>query len=215
MSNSDVYVQISTPLYLISEHAREQAKEYKEIDNDFVDYCKGLDAVKISLTLQYVSDKFRAYPFQRQIILLRDGKRIEPLNTIQSYKGLNPFSSQLDKNIQDIIKKSQRMFQSQAVTRTPQQLKDLEQTYRDMGYSEAQIRTYVGLAREASKRTETLQQYGSSPTIALFDSDAIYKASDLKKPGKYEIVFRTPATNSLIVSGDKEIRFPISFDKFR
>jgi hypothetical protein len=116
-----------------------------------------LDAVKISLTEQYTSSNWRRYAFKRQVILLHNGKPIEPLSTIKSFNGFNPFMSQQNKEIQNIM----------------------------------------------------------ASQISLLKSDAVYKASELKKPGKYEIVFRTPPTNNLIVSGDKEIRFPISFDKFR
>jgi hypothetical protein len=214
MTNSDIYVQISTPLYLISEHAREQAREYKEIETPFTEYCKNLNAVKISLTQQYSKD-FRAYPFKRQAILLRDGKRIEPLSEIKSYKGLNPFASQSNKDIQNIMTKYQKMIPSQSVAMTPEQLEDLKETYRSMGYTEAQIRTYINAAKTATQTIKSFNENGAATNIVLLESDGIYDASDLKKQGKYEIVFRTPATSNMIVSGDKEIRFPISFDKFR
>lgn len=212
MSNSDVYVRIATPLYLISEHAREQSREYKDIDTDLVDYCMSLDAVKISLTQQYVSNKFTAYPLQRQIIILRDSKRIDPINSIKSFKGLNPFMMQQNKDIQNIMASYQRMVPSQSVTMTQEQLADLEKTYRSMRYSEAQINTYMNAVRAG---TNLVKSSGQNTEIPLLESDSVYKASELKKPGKYEIIFRTPATNNLIVSGDKEIRFPISFDKFK
>ena len=212
MSNSDVYVRIATPLYLIAEHAKEQSREYKDIDTDFVDYCMNMDAIKISLTQQYVSDQFTAYPFQRQIILLRDGKRIEPMNSIKSFKGLNPFALQQNKDIQNIIASYQRMAPSQSFTMTQEQLEDLEKTYRSTGYSESQINTYMSAVRAGANLTKSS---GQITVIPLLESDAVYKTSELKKPGMYEIVFRTPSTNNLIVSGDKEIRFPINFNKFR
>ncbi len=215
MSNSDIYVRIATPLYLISKHVRERAREYKDTDTNFIDYCKELDAVKISLTQQYINNQFTAYPFQRQIILLRDGKRIEPLSAITSFNGLNPFMLQQNKEIQNIMASYQRMTPSQSFTMTQEQIEDLEKTYRSMGYSEAQINTYMNAVRAGANLVKSSNQNNMPTEILLLESDAVYKASELKKPGQYEIVFRTPQTNNIIVSGDKEIRFPVSFDKFR
>jgi|GEM_PF-1651480 len=213
--SGDVYVRIATPLYLISDYAREQTRNYKEIDTPFIEYCKRLDAVKISLIEQYISRSWRRYPFERQAILLRDGKRIEPLSIIKSFNGFNPFMMQQNKEIQNIMASYQKIAPSQSFTMTKEQLEDLEKTYRSMGYSEAQINTYMSALRAGTNLVKSSDQNNMPIQISLLKSDAVYKASELKKPGKYEIVFRTPPTNNLIVSGDKEIRFSISFDKFR
>ena len=146
------------------------------------------------------------------IILLRDGKRVDPMNSIKSFKGLNPFMMKQNKNIQNVMARYQKMVPSQSFTMTQEQLADLEKTYRSMGYSDAQINTYMYAVRAGMKIDSSSAQ---NTEIPLLESDAVYKASELKKPGKYEIIFRTPSTNNLIVSGDKEIRFPISFDRFR
>jgi hypothetical protein len=207
--SGDVYVRIATPLYLISDYARKQTRNYKKIDTPFIEYCKRLDAVKISLTEQYTSSNWRRYAFKRQVILLHNGKPIEPLSTIKSFNGFNPFMSQQNKEIQNI------MASYQTFTMTKEQLENLEKTYRSMGYSEAQINTYMNAVRAGTNLVKSSDQNNMPIQISLLKSDAVYKASELKKPGKYEIVFRTPPTNNLIVSGDKEIRFPISFDKFR
>ena len=216
-NNSDVYIKIATPLYLISNHAREQARDYKDIDPIFIEYCKELDAVRISLIRQYVRD-LRVFPFKRQFVLLRNGKRIEPLSSIKAYKDRNPFATtDFDKNIQDVLSMSQRLMQSQPLmTMTPERLQDLTETYKSLGYSDAQIRVFMD-AIKAGTRTKEPTTNTKEPVknVVLFESDAVYKASELRKPGKYEIVFRTPASNILISSGDKEIRFPISFDKFK
>lgn len=213
--SGDVYVRIATPLYLISDYAREQTRNYKEIDTPFIEYCKRLDAVKISLSEQYISRRWRIYPFERQAILLRDGKRIEPLSIIKSFNGFNPFMMQQNKEIQNIMASYQKIAPYQSFTMTKEQLEDLEKTYRSMGYSEAQINTYMSAVRAGTNLVKSSDQNNMPIQISLLKSDAVYKASELKKPGKYEIVFRTPPTNNLIVSGDKEIRFSISFDKFR
>ena len=213
--SGDVYVRIATPLYLISDYAREQTRNYKEIDTPFIEYCKRLDAVKISLIEQHIGGNWKAYPFKRQAILLRDGKRIEPLSIIKSFNGFNPFMMQQNKEIQNIMASYQKIAPSQSFTMTKEQLEDLEKTYLSMGYSEAQINTYMNAVRAGTNLVKSSDQNNMPTQISLLESDAVYKASELKKPGKYEIVFRTPPTNNLIVSGDKEIRFPISFDKFR
>lgn len=210
-----IYVKIATPLYLISAYAREQARNYKEIDTAFIEYCKRLDAVKITLIEQFISGSWKAYPFKRQAILLRDGQRIEPLSSIKSFNGFNPFLMQKNKEIQNIVASYQKMAPSKSFTMTQKQLEDLEKTYRSMGYSEAQINTYMNAVRAGTNLVKLSGQNNMPTEISLLESDAVYKASELKRPGKYEIVFRTPPTSSLIASGDKEIRFPVSFDKFR
>ena len=211
----DVYVKIATPLYLISDYAREQTRNYKEIDTPFIEYCKRLDAVKISLIEQYISGGWKRYPFKRQAILLRNGKRIEPLTIIKSFNGLNPFMMQQNKEIQNITASYQKIVPSQSFTMTKEQLEDLEKTYRSMGYSEAQINTYMHVVRAGTNLVKSSDQNNMPTQISLLESDGVYKANELKKPGKYEIVFRTPPNNNLIASGDKEIRISISFDKFR
>lgn len=210
-----VYVRIASPLYLISEHAREQTRNYNEIDPTFIEYCKELDAVKITLIEQFTGGDWKTYPFKRQAILLRDGKRINPLTSIKSFNGFNPYMMQQNKELQNVMSSIPKITPDQSFTMTPEQIDDLEKTYRSMGYSEAQIRTYIHGAKATMRIINSTNPENRSSEIPLFESDAVYKASELIKPGHYEIVFRTPPTNNLIVSGDKEIKFPISFDKYR
>jgi uncharacterized protein involved in high-affinity Fe2+ transport len=95
-------------------------------------------------------------------------------------------------------------------TMTESQLKNLETTYKSMGYSDEQIRTYMKAISYQLNATDRVP-VDSSKMITLNESDNVYAISDLNKAGNYELVFRTPSTNSMLSNGDKEIRFPISF----
>jgi len=200
-NNSDVYVHTITPLYLIAAHAREQAREYKKIDADYINYCKSIDAVKLSLTQQFINN-FRTFPIKREIILLHNGERIKTLPSIRTHKGSNPFGSH-----NKVIAQLNSQLPSSKLTMSKKQLKSLEATYKSMGYTNEQINTYMGVIRHSSNN--------SSDNILLLESDNIYRISDLNKLGKYEIIFRTQSTNNLLFTGDKEIRFPINFSKFK
>lgn len=214
--NSDVYVKINTPLYLISTHAKEQAREYKEIDAKYVNYCKDLNAVKLSLTQQF-NNNFTVYPIKREIILLHNGKRVKTMSSIKSHKGKNPFMSDYEKKIakatSDEMSKSSSQVPASNFAMTKEQLKNLEATYRSMGYTDEQIKSYMGAINYGTNSNK--KSNNKKTNIKLSETDNIYKTSDLNKPGSYEIVFRTPATNNVFASGDKEIRFPISFSNFK
>lgn len=214
--NSDVYVKINTPLYLISSHAKEQAREYRATDAKYINYCKELNAVKISLTQQF-NNNFTAYPIKREIILLRNGKRVNTISSIKSYKGKNPFMSDYEKKISKATSDAMNKFYSQVpasnFTMTKEQLKSLESSYRSMGYTNEQIKTYMSAINHGINTSS--KPNISNTKITLSETDNVYKTSDLNKLGRYEIVFRTSATNNAFASGDKEIRFPISFSNFK
>jgi hypothetical protein len=94
------------------------------------------------------------------------------------------------------------------------QKKQLVEYYRTMGWSNQQIADYTGITvadvQPGTEKSPTLPE-----TVPVSELDAIYAASDLTKPGVYEVVFRTPPSNQLFHSGDNEIRFPVSFAQFR
>jgi len=213
-NGTSVYVMAHTPLFLVADHARKRAQEYKDIDQEYIAYLKELNAVRLSLTQQAVTRNYTAIPFKRELILLRDGKRIEPLSTIKPYKGSNPFDSHLTAHAQSIIDSTRKQAQAGLQQMTPELRKFVISQYKAGGMSDAQIQELLG-ASSAPKNAGS-----STPTeIPIFGSDPVFAVSELKKPGKYEIVFRVPSSNNLIQEAispsAKETRFEVTFDKFR
>tara|TARA_R110002049_G_scaffold162267_2_gene327970 strand:+ start:249 stop:1145 length:897 start_codon:yes stop_codon:yes gene_type:complete len=215
-SSSDVYLKIETPLYLVASHSKEQAREYREIDSQYLEYCKNLDAVKLSLTQQF-NRSFTAYPIKREIILLHNGKRVKTLSSIESYNNNNPFMSEQEKQIakltSDAMRKYSSLMPSSSIMMSEEQLTNIEASYTSMGFTEDQIKTYMALITKGTNINSELTKKNTN--IPLTETDNIYKIGDLNKLGTYEIVFRTLATNNILASGDKEIRFPISFSGFK
>ena len=74
---------------------------------------------------------------------------------------------------------------------------------------------YTGLSLEEVSDILNPQANANGGKIVLSNFDAVFSVGELLKPGRYELVFRTPPAASLYASGDKEIRFPISFSSFR
>jgi len=223
-----IYFKISTPLYYISYHAKKQAREYRQVDYQYIEYIRGLRAAKISLTQQYTGGAtLRQYSFQRRIILLRDGIRVEPLKEIVAYSGQHPFSDALAINTQAIMAKvaqaSNQYTKGYFATMNNEQKDRLIQMYRANGLTEDQISSMTGLGtdeiRRLSPRANAVQDTkvggNKENKMTLSENEAIFLIEELKKPGTYEVVFRTPPSNSMFTSGDKEIRFPITFDNFK
>lgn len=215
-----IYVKVATPLYLISNHAREQSQDYRKIDDSFVRYARDLGAVKISITQQKISTRtWDAIAFDRTVILLRDGVRVDPLSQISAWDGQNPFAVNSSKEVnatmalvtQTAAQQSKALFAQM----TSEQKAQVIRTYRTMGLSEDKMATYSGLSK-----TEIREILGGDAAmhggkISLSEIDAVFSADELAKPGRYELVFRTPQVASLYSSGNSEIRFPVSFVAFR
>ena len=88
MDPNNILIRVATPLYLIANHAREQARDYRKVDDNFVQYARKLDAVRIAI---YAGNIISL----QQFILLRDGVRVDPLLEIQAWAGKNPFTDKL------------------------------------------------------------------------------------------------------------------------
>ena len=186
----NTYVMVHTPLFLMADHARDQAQEYRDPDQGFIDYCKGLDAIQISLQLQGMTQNYNMYAQRPQVILLRDGKRVEPLSAIKGYKGRDPFLKP-DKKTQAAI---DSMMRNASASMTPEAKAAMDSYYKILGAGAP----------------------AASGEISLSEFAGVFSAAELKKPGTYEVVFRTAqAINAFDFGGDKEKRYPISFGKFR
>jgi len=215
-ANDAIYVKVYTPLFLIANHSREQTREYRPIDTTYVSFLRSLEAVQISLTQQFTNyATYNSFAFNRQTILLRNGIRVEPLKSISSWEGANPFARPLNKNVQASIAQSTQSYTRGLVANmTKEQRIALIRGYQTMGFSSDQIIAYTGMTL-----AEINELVPNLPTnmgkVALTEFDAIYSIEELNKPGRYEVIFRTPATSNLLSTGDDEIRLPISFINFR
>ena len=83
-----------------------------------------------------------------------------------------------------------------------------------MGLSGEQIAIYTGLNSDEINEFMDIKN-GDEIEIPLLETENIYSVKDLKQDGLYQIVFRTPKTNSLIKTDDTEIKFEIDFSKFK
>jgi hypothetical protein len=182
------YIYVKTPLFLLAQHSFECSREYSRIDDEYVDYCKSLDAVKLEFMKQLVTRNYYAFLIPYTLVLLRNGERVESLKNLPSYHGKNPFfkiDAALQAHINSITQQSLQAY--------PEQYRRIVSSYLE------------GIN----------QQAGTS--IPLTENDHIFSSQELSKPGKYEIVIRTPKTFNVIGSlwDDREIKYPIDFSKFR
>ena len=219
-NQDSIYIQVATPLQLIANHAREQARDYRKVNDNFVQYARKLSAVRISISQQFISTiTWDAYGFQRQIILLRDGVRVEPLLEIPGRAGKNPFAEKPSKEMQatfaSIDQTMKQISKGWTANMTKEQKEQVLRSYRAMGLSEDQMAAYTGFSRDEIQEILDTQSNAVDGKISLSEFDAVFPIDELTKPGNYELVFRTPQIASLYARGDKEVRFPISFAGFR
>lgn len=221
--NSDsIYVTVTTPLALIAMHAREQAKEYRKPDDEFVSFARALGAVAISVSQQFMTTNFRTVTFDWQLILLRDGVRVEPLKGVASWNGGNPFTAskphlaQHNATLAAVQQAAAQQLRVAAASMDEAGRKAMVRQLAATGWSDAQICSGLGWSPE-----ELAKIKGEGPANAaqamfpLAERDAVFSIEELRKPGRYEIVFRRPEAGLLGVARDKEVRFAISFDHFR
>lgn len=207
---TDVYVNVKTPLFLIADHSRRKAREFRDVDAEYITYCKTLGVAQISAVQQTHTRSWNAIGFKMQLILLRDGKRVEPVRTLHAYKGLNPYGPRPSPQLEATTENAMKDAQQRMANMSPQLREQVIAGYRAGGMSEEQIKALFGAASSPEPSNV------SSSEIPVFESDGIYAISELKKPGKYEIVFRTlPSSNVFSTRSDKEVRFVASFGKFK
>lgn len=185
------YVRVRTPLYLISEHALQQARDYRKVDDTYLDYCKTLNYVAVDVWSENVwsqkVDSSSLYSYGNvygrgyEMILLRNGERIEPIQSIPGYQGINPFLSQAQKaNIAIAMKQRQ-----------------------------------AALANVPTKHRIALEKQMDLNMVDLSNLKNVYRVDDLLRDGEYSIVLRTPKVNNILSGGDEEKRFAVNFRKFR
>jgi hypothetical protein len=213
-----IYVTVSTPLHQIALHSFEQSKAYRSVDEEKVSFLRKARVVKISICQQYMSRAFTAIPVKRDVILLRDGVRVKPLTEIQSYHGAFPFSDrtadvQRMAGLEGIQQAALASMRDSLASMTPEQRKAMIPKLRAMGVSDSQLRAILGVDVEGLQRLSGADN--ASATLSVSECDGFFEISELRKPGRYEVVFREPKVEFGGVTQDKEVRFPISFSKFR
>jgi hypothetical protein len=212
-----VYLTVKTPLFLIAQHARERSREYKEPDPDFIFYSKNIELAKLEIQFQEPASQGR-FPYYPPIILLRDGVRVEPMTTLQSLDGKDPFKLPLNTVSSNILANTTQIAAQYSqgfwASMNEEQKKQAIVSWRAMGLGDDQILAYSGITEEELQKLEGREKNedGSLATVTLMETSNIYKIEELNKPGTYEIVFRTP---SMVKGEGKEIKLPISFDGFR
>jgi hypothetical protein len=207
---ADVYVYVQTPLFLIADHARKKAREFRDFDDEYIAYCKTLKVAKISVVQQTYTRSWNAIGTKMQVILLRDGKRVEPVGMLRAYKGRNPYGPKLSSQLEAITENAMKNAQQHLANMSPELKEQIIAGYRAGGMSEEQIKALFGSTSSSGSSKVT------SIEIPVIESDGIYAISELKKPGVYEVVFRTPPSNNIFsTNSDKEIRFAVTFEKFK
>jgi hypothetical protein len=211
--SNDMYLKVSTPLFLVASHAREQTRAYRKPDDSFVSYARNLKAVKISLTQGLISTvNLDDRAFEPNIVLLRDGFRVPPLPEIPAWAGENPFSEKPIREVRTVIAQvnqaAAELSRNAVAKMTREQKQKVLNKYRALGWSEDQMTAYTGL--QAAEIREMLGPAGEADPllIPLSDSDAVFPVEELARPGRYEIILHVPKEN-------KEFRFPVSFARFR
>lgn len=217
-----IYVRVATPLFLIGAHAREQAREYRAIDQAFVEHARNLNAVRISLTNEFLTDKLRQIALSYEIILLRDGARVEPLREIAAWESGNPFAdrSSIFGNsavVEAMQRTALETMRSSVAGMNDEGKRAMVRQFSAMGWNDAKLCESLGWTAEelARIRGDAAPDPDQPRTIALADSDGVFALEELKKPGRYELVFRRPHMAMFGNIKDHEVRFPISFERFR
>ncbi|MDP8242313.1 MAG: hypothetical protein RAP70_03895 [Candidatus Celaenobacter antarcticus] len=218
--NIIVYCRIYTPLRLISEHSRNCAREYIKINDTTIEYLSKMNAVKIDVLPQYtITNTWNIYGYEEDIILLRDGFRVPNLTQLSAMDRNNPFDLIIIPEINEIQKEAMHYAMQYTQLYTSAYTKEQKITYckqlKKMGYSNNDIVNYTGFPADSVILYIGKLKSEKKDTIYLTEKDNIYSIDELNKQGNYEIVFRTPMSNNLFYSGDKEKRIPISFEKFK
>jgi len=187
------YISVRTPLYLISRHAMERAREHRAPDPKFIAFARQLGFVKLAVSQQYISlATWHAYAIARELSLLRDGVRVEPATSIPAWNGVDPFFDPADPLVSwhstTWLKHSVENMHMQSL-RQDQEIAAMSSAYG--------------------------QNTRPANSVVVQPGDAIFPVEELRKPGRYEIVFRKPHVRALWAKSNPEVRIPISFDKFR
>jgi hypothetical protein len=158
---------------------------------------------------------------KRQLILLRDGERVETLTEIPSWHGGNPFpregqgSKQLQAKVASAQKNVLVSMRPFFASNSDSMKRTLLLSYRMTGIDDQTLTAGLGISSEEFQRLIGDESNSGNTNYSLSESDSVYSMQELNMPGKYELVFREPQVGMLGGVSEKEIRFPISLNRYR
>jgi hypothetical protein len=207
-----VYLAAKTPLFLVAQHTREKLREHRKINSEYVAYVRGLGLAKLEINLQV-----NFHPSFPAVILLRDGERVESVASLKSPDGRNPFALPNPAGTDAILAASAKVAAQYTrglwSTMDDGRKKQAIISWRTMGYGDSQVMQYAGISEDELRRLEGPKPEGGNlADVQLTESSNIYRIEDLRKTGKYEIIFRS---QSIIKGEGREFRYPITFDGVR
>ena len=187
-------IVVRTPLYLISRHAMAEARAGREVDPKFVAYARELGLVKLAVSRRDItSATWRAYALTRELTLVRDGVPVKPVASIPSWNQLDPFF-----NTDDPLGSWQ------------------SSSWLKRGVEDMQMNSLRQTQELAGQRTGPNGENGRPKTsVGLQPGDGVFPAEELRKPGRYELIFRAPHGGISDGKPISEVRIPIRFDRFR
>jgi len=127
------------------------------------------------------------------MILLRDGQRVLPAASVPAWNESDPFE-----DLNDPLES----WQSTSWLR-----RGVEEMEED------QLRATQEVA--ADQKDPLRVGRLASGWVALEPGAAVFPVAELRKPGRYEIVFRRPPGKPQLPTAKPEVRLPIAFDSFR
>jgi hypothetical protein len=148
------YCNVYTPLRLISEHSKNCARNYSEIDNEMILYLQNMEVVKLSLEIDYMVST-QMYGFETKLILLRDGKKVPAIKEIPAINRNNPFDLLIVPEIDDFQKKmlfnTYQYTQYMTASMSQEQLVNYCYTLKKMGLDDEEISRSTGIYIEKVK----------------------------------------------------------------
>jgi len=115
-----IYVLVCTNYYLIADYASQQARNYEEIDMEYVNYLANLSTFKLEV-IEQINNQYLPYQLNAKSVLFKDEtKKIKETEIGSLYKNKNPYyESHFDAVMQnfqkladDSVKKSIEMANS-------------------------------------------------------------------------------------------------------
>lgn len=87
-----IYVLICTNYYLIADYAAQQARNYENIDMDYVNFLAGLPTFKVEV-VEKIGDVFFPFLLNSKFVLLKNGNKLENSEDNPKYKSRSPYAN--------------------------------------------------------------------------------------------------------------------------
>lgn len=91
LASRTIYVLVCTNYYLIADYASQQARNYEEIDMEYVNYLANLSTFKLE-TIEQINNQYFPYQLNTKSVLFKDGtEKIKEAEISSFYKNKNPY----------------------------------------------------------------------------------------------------------------------------